>query len=69
MEYATPDDSVKSGERVKRRDVDVYGVDWPYFDGFCHLRGEVRRFRMDRVLSIKLTEKSYEIPDNWDKQE
>lgn len=60
--------SLSSGETSERR-VDPYhlynfeGV-W-YFCGFCHLRGEVRDFALDRVEEVKILEESFERPRDF----
>ena len=47
------------------RCVDVYHVQEPYFEGYCHLRKAVRQFRIDRVLDIKPTWQRYTIPGDF----
>ena len=58
-----------SGAETERQ-VDVYGLvyrtgHW-YAVGFCHLRGGLRLFRLDRVLSVALCEASFVRPDDID---
>ena len=53
------------------RDVDPYGVavtlDHWYLVGWCHLRGDVRQFRLDRVVALTVTgERAAEPPDGFD---
>lgn len=61
MEYAS--NSANDGERrIKQREVDIYSIDGGYFSGYCHLRKEERTFRMDRIVSVRPTKKSYTIP-------
>lgn len=58
--------SIQSGESSQRvRRVDVYHVAEPYFEGYCHLRQDVRQFRIDRVLDIKPTWNRYTIPADF----
>lgn len=62
MEY----DSAAS-EKVSFRCVDPYHVllkegAW-YLVGYCHERKELRTFRVDRILSLALTEDSFAEPD------
>ena len=53
-----------------RRDVDPYAVVqgdafW-YTFGYCHLREGRRLFRLDRVLSVKRLDESFELPSGFD---
>jgi len=58
--------SVQTGESPHRvRRIDVYHVREPYFEGYCHLRQDVRQFRIDRVLDIKPTWQRYQIPSDF----
>ena len=55
--------SVASGESSCRtRCVDVYHIREPHFEAFCHVRQDVRQFRIDRILDIKPTWQRYAIP-------
>ena len=55
--------SVASGESSRRvRCIDVYAIREPYFEAFCHVRQDVRQFRIDRVIDIKPTWQRYAIP-------
>ncbi len=47
------------------RKVDIYYVRDPYFEGFCHLRKDIRQFRIDRILDIKPTWQRYSIPADF----
>lgn len=49
----------------KKREVDIYTFDEPYVEAYCHLRKSLRSFRIDRVLSVKVLEKTYEIPQDY----
>ena len=40
----------------------------PYLTGFCHKRKEVRWFRVDRIQSIELLEKTFEIDVTFDRE-
>lgn len=44
----------------------VHGYGWWYAIGYCHLRGEVRSFRIDRIVSVTLGTETYEIPAGFD---
>ncbi len=54
-------------EQHRSRVVDPYGIlywnnKW-YTVGFCHLRNEVRSFRVERILQIKRTQIMFKRPD------
>jgi predicted DNA-binding transcriptional regulator YafY len=54
------------GDTVTEREVDPYGLTvsetaW-YFHGYCHLRQDVRSFRLDRVESLSVLERSFDTP-------
>lgn len=53
-------DSTTSG--ISERLVDPYKSSAPYGEGYCHSRKEVRKFRFDRVIDIKLTERKFKKP-------
>ncbi len=46
----------------QRRRVNIYGLTGQYLEGFCHLRQDVRSFRVDRVRAATLTDERYAIP-------
>jgi predicted DNA-binding transcriptional regulator YafY len=52
------------------RAFDPYGLVWRagrlYVAGWCHLRGDIRTFRLDRVLAVEPREESFERPDDFD---
>jgi predicted DNA-binding transcriptional regulator YafY len=48
--------------KVKIRDVDVYGLGEEYFDAYCYYRGEIRTFKISRVLTARLIEETFQIP-------
>lgn len=50
-------DSTTSG--LNERLVDPYKTNTPYGEGYCHLKNDVRKFRFDRIIDIKLTNKSF----------
>lgn len=56
-------------KQLKYRLVDPYRIiywnnKW-YIIGFCHLRNEIRSFRVDRIESLMLTEKKFNRPENF----
>jgi DEAD/DEAH box helicase domain-containing protein len=58
--------SAAGGESPRRvRRVDVYHIAEPYFEGYCHFRQDVRKFRIDRILDIKPTWQRYTIPPGF----
>jgi predicted DNA-binding transcriptional regulator YafY len=59
-----------SGDSESEREVDPYGVvyrtgKW-YCVGYCHLRGEPRVFRLDRVAEASLRDERFERPAGFD---
>ena len=55
-------DYVSTGLLRKKRRLNVYGLSGNYVEGFCHLRQDIRNFRIDRILGATLTEERYQIP-------
>ena len=52
-----------------RADVDPYALalqwgNW-YLAGYCHLRGELRTFRVDRIQEVEPTGETFEIPPDF----
>lgn len=61
----------RSGERqTTARDFDPYGLVWRggrwYAVGHCHLRRDVRSFRLDRVIAVRALPASFGRPDDFD---
>jgi len=56
-----------SSAEVRKREIDVYHKTRKYIIAYCHLRKAMRKFSVSRVVSVKLTDKIYSIPDNFDK--
>jgi predicted DNA-binding transcriptional regulator YafY len=52
------------------RDFDPYGLTYYgqkwYVVGYCHLRNDLRSFRLDRVTEAELTSASFERPEHFD---
>ncbi len=52
------------------RTVDPYGVAWTeglwYLAGYCHLRRDLRTFRLDRIASAESIAERFERPDRFD---
>lgn len=53
-----------------RRAVDPYGLVYRsgfwYMVGYCHLRSDLRTFRLDRIVSTEMSEESFTRPSNFD---
>jgi predicted DNA-binding transcriptional regulator YafY len=52
------------------RQVDPYGLvqhlgSW-YIAGWCHLREDIRVFRLDRITALRLERETFEPPENFD---
>lgn len=56
-------DSQTSGET--ERMVDPYHTRGAYGIGYCHLRKEIRMFRLDRVIDIRDTPHAFTRPKDW----
>jgi predicted DNA-binding transcriptional regulator YafY len=59
----------KSSETLNSRKLDPYvitfrGKAW-YLIAFCHLRGAIKIFRLDRIRQIKILPETYTIPRNF----
>ncbi len=50
---------------TRKREIDVYHKTRKYVIGYCHLRKAIRKFRTSRIVTAKLTDKDYTIPDNF----
>ena len=58
------------GRDRTQREIDVYGLvyhagNW-YAVGYCHLRQDLRSFRLDRVRSVKVLSTQFEPPSDFD---
>lgn len=68
IEYRT-----KSEEKYRSRVIDPYGIlywcnKW-YIIGFCHLRGEIRNFRVERIIKMNQTERLFARPKDFSAKE
>jgi len=59
-----------SRHQAETRPVDPYGIvhhagEW-YVVGFCHKRGDVRTFRIDRIASLRAMGERFERPQGFD---
>ncbi|WP_419749246.1 helix-turn-helix transcriptional regulator [Terrisporobacter petrolearius] len=62
-----------SESKVKQRLIDPYGIiywnnNW-YLIAFCHLRNEIRNFRVDRIISAIDTENTFNLPESFSSSE
>ena len=55
-----------------QRDLDAYALayrqGWWYVIGFCHLRQDMRSFRIDRIHHVECLESTFQIPTDFDAQ-
>jgi len=55
---------------VSERDFDPYGIvfneGYWYTAGYCHLRHDLRTFRMDRIVALEPREETFERPEDFD---
>jgi DNA polymerase III epsilon subunit family exonuclease len=51
------------GVGVVTREVDVWFLRLPKLQGFCHLRGGERVFRLERIRSVRLGERQFTVPE------
>ena len=63
VEYVTA--RGESGNTRHRRSVDIYSYDGTTFEGFCHLRQDVRQFRVDKVLDVRPSFVTYQLPADY----
>ncbi|HXM55661.1 MAG TPA: YafY family protein [Candidatus Dormibacteraeota bacterium] len=60
----------RSGRHETTREVDTYGLVYRtqrwYAVGWCHLRSDVRVFRLDRVLEVRSVDATFERPEGFD---
>ncbi|MFQ3612328.1 MAG: transcriptional regulator [Cyanobacteriota bacterium] len=67
MRYRT----ASRGDQVSERELDpyllhIYRGTNPYVIGWCHRRQEVRWFRVDRILALKILPQTFEIDPTFD---
>lgn len=51
----------------KKREIDIYYTSAKYTIGYCHLRKEMRKFRTNRIASAKITNHTYIVPKDFNK--
>ncbi len=56
--------------RESERDFDAYGLAWRarrwYAVGWCHLRNDLRSFRLDRIAQVDVLDARFEAPQSFD---
>ncbi len=55
------------GAEFSKRKIDTYYKSRRYTIGYCHLKKGIRKFRTSRIASAKLTNETYKIPEDFDK--
>ncbi len=50
---------------LKWRKIEIYEVEDDFLNAFCHLRREMRNFRISSIKDFKLTNEKYKIPENF----
>lgn len=45
--------------------LDVYYLEGPYLEGYCHLKQDIAAFQVERIIDIKPTWKRYSIPQGF----
>ncbi len=59
----------RSQPEQQRREVDPYAVvhrwGWWYVVGHCHLRNDIRFFRLDRIVELTLLEQTFQVPADF----
>ncbi len=60
----------QNNSKESKRKIDPYALvfrgGWWYLVGYCHLRSALRTFRVDRILNLKLLDKPFEVPTDFD---
>jgi len=60
-------------EKVTTRKVDPYALKFRfgvwYLVGYCHLRKEVRTFRVDRIKEVRMLKEQFQIPEDFNLDE
>ena len=69
-ERAEIDYAAISRSAAERRPIDPYGIvhhagEW-YVVAYCHKRGDIRTFRIDRIAAIRTTGEKFDIPAGFD---
>lgn len=60
MRYYSPKSQQESKRQFDPYDLDIYRASNPYVWGYCHLRKEIRQFRIDRIRELEILEQTFE---------
>lgn len=56
--------------KATQRQIDPYALvhraGWWYLVGYCHLRQNMRTFRVDRIQNLELLSQTFQMPDDFD---
>jgi predicted DNA-binding transcriptional regulator YafY len=62
----------RSRQEPEQRDVDPYKLvsrwGWQYCIGYCHLRHDIRSFRLDRIFELEFSDQTFAEPADFDFQ-
>ena len=50
---------------LKWRKIEIYEMENDFVNAFCHLRGDMRNFRIANIQDVQLTKEKYKIPKNF----
>lgn len=64
VEYVSSENTDGLGFK-KIRSIDIYRIKKGEIRAFCHLRNDVRSFRINRILKVEPTDESYVIPQDF----
>jgi predicted DNA-binding transcriptional regulator YafY len=63
----------QSRPEPRQRELNPYALvlrwGWWYVFGYCHLRNEIRSFRVDRIVELTLLDQTFRVPDDFHIQE
>ncbi|MEB3884072.1 WYL domain-containing protein [Lyngbya sp. CCY1209] len=60
IRYFSPKKQTPTERYVDPYALDIYRASNPYLWGYCHLREEIRSFRVDRIRELKVLEETFE---------
>ena len=58
---------VYPSSELKWRKIEIYEIEGSFINAFCHLRKEMRNFRINHIQDVRLTKEKYKIPKNFTK--
>jgi len=66
LDYFAVKSGAGEGDRERtHRAVDIYRYDGTMVEGYCHLRQGLRHFRVERILDVRPTFLTYQIPADY----